>query len=400
MAGPLTRRPNRHAARTGTLLTNEEITPDPVETAVGTVIGLQPGVDPLPRSRRAMVRAEMERAILGALQRPPCIVAFSGGRDSSAILAVACAVARREQLPLPLPVTLTFPDNPDTFEDDWQNLVISHLGLTEWIRQPAKSPDNLGHDAMALLRQIGVRFPPNAYMSIQTARHAAGGSFLSGIGGDEVLGSPAPTWLRLLAGRERPSRAAVRVAVGELRGGHLERQARAMLSEEPWVRRPTADEAVARIVASAGPRYQVIEDVLFRQWTRTRYYQACYQTIQRLCTFCGSEAVTPLLEPGVMAAVGAEAGISGIGSRTEAMVRFFGDLLPPELLQRRTKAHFTRSVAAESTRAFVAQWDGSGVDTDLVDPDVLREVWSRDEPDFRSGMLLQQAALATGWMPD
>ncbi len=45
---------------------------------------------PAPTAREAI-----ERAVLPALQRQPCLVAFSGGRDSSAVLAVAALVARR-----------------------------------------------------------------------------------------------------------------------------------------------------------------------------------------------------------------------------------------------------------------------------------------------------------------
>ena len=57
----------------------------------------------------ATPRAAFEAAILPGLRRSPCLVSFSGGRDSSAVLATATAVARREGLPLPVPITHRFP---------------------------------------------------------------------------------------------------------------------------------------------------------------------------------------------------------------------------------------------------------------------------------------------------
>jgi hypothetical protein len=71
----------------------------------------------------------LERLLLEALLEPPCIIGFSGGRDSSALLAVAVQVARREGLDLPVPVTKTYPDVPATDETDWQELVIRWLGV-------------------------------------------------------------------------------------------------------------------------------------------------------------------------------------------------------------------------------------------------------------------------------
>ena len=56
--------------------------------------------------------AALEEAILPALRRPPCLVSFSGGRDSSCVLAAATRAARREGLQPPVPVTLRVSNAP------------------------------------------------------------------------------------------------------------------------------------------------------------------------------------------------------------------------------------------------------------------------------------------------
>ncbi|HLF44659.1 MAG TPA: hypothetical protein VJA46_14195, partial [Acidimicrobiia bacterium] len=64
-----------------------------LEVAAGWVAGYEKaderatdaGADPL---------AVLEKLLLPALESPPCFVEFSGGRDSSALLAVAVDVAR------------------------------------------------------------------------------------------------------------------------------------------------------------------------------------------------------------------------------------------------------------------------------------------------------------------
>ena len=78
--------------------------------------------------------AGVEEVIRHFLRREPSVVSFSGGRDSSAILAVAAHVARRDGLPLPIPATLRFSGVPEAGKRPRQELVIGHLGLPDWQR--------------------------------------------------------------------------------------------------------------------------------------------------------------------------------------------------------------------------------------------------------------------------
>src|SRR5487761_457194 len=106
----------------------------PTETAWGWVTGGLPAPLP-PRCRHGgSPLAAMEATILPALARPPCVVQFSGGRDSSLVLAVAASLARREGMAPPVAFTHRFPAVPGADEDEWQELVIRHLGVADWER--------------------------------------------------------------------------------------------------------------------------------------------------------------------------------------------------------------------------------------------------------------------------
>ena len=99
-----------------------------------------------------------------ALLRPPCGVAFSGGRDSSAVLAVAAHVARRDGLPQPIPITKVFPDVPTAEEGSWQESVVRHLGLDDWQRVVIHDElDLVGPLATANLVAHGVVWPPTIH---------------------------------------------------------------------------------------------------------------------------------------------------------------------------------------------------------------------------------------------
>ncbi|HYA10027.1 MAG TPA: asparagine synthase-related protein, partial [Gaiellaceae bacterium] len=90
---------------------------------------------PLPPSEaRVEPLAAFQAVVRAALERPPCLVSFSGGRDSSAVLAVAADVARRDGLPLPIPATALFPGSAESDESDWQEQVVRGLGLDDWLR--------------------------------------------------------------------------------------------------------------------------------------------------------------------------------------------------------------------------------------------------------------------------
>lgn len=108
---------------------------DRLEIAGGWLNGYDP--DPFPPDPRVSPRQALEELVSGYLSCPPCLLAFSGSRDSSALLAVVVSVARREGLPLPIPVTLTYPGAAGTDELNWQHLVIDHCSSPNaWCSPP------------------------------------------------------------------------------------------------------------------------------------------------------------------------------------------------------------------------------------------------------------------------
>jgi asparagine synthetase B (glutamine-hydrolysing) len=177
-----------------------------LELACGLVLGGDRRPASLPSAPQVTPLAAVEAAILPALRRPPCLVSFSGGRDSSAVLAVAASLARRHNLPAPIPATNRFADAPATQEADWQDRVIAHLRLAEWVRlELTDDLDVVGPYARRALRRHGLLWPCNAHFHLPLLEAAAGGALLTGVGGDELFAAACPPRAySLLAGRARP----------------------------------------------------------------------------------------------------------------------------------------------------------------------------------------------------
>src|SRR4051794_22650674 len=96
--------------------------PTPVDLLGSTLFGVDAPVRELPPTGPDGPVGALERGLLRALRRPPCVVSFSGGRDSSAVLALAVDVARRHGLPEPVPVAMRFAGAPAADERRWQEL--------------------------------------------------------------------------------------------------------------------------------------------------------------------------------------------------------------------------------------------------------------------------------------
>src|SRR5206468_12200197 len=108
-------------------------------------------------------------------------------------------VARREGLPPPIPATNRFPEFSLTNEDEWQERVVRHVGLEDWVRLDwTDELDLLGPYAEKVLRRHGLAFPSNLHFHDPLMEAARGGSMLTGVGGDEIFGEWLRPWARAL----------------------------------------------------------------------------------------------------------------------------------------------------------------------------------------------------------
>lgn len=370
----------------------------PLELALGIPIGIDPTAPRLPfDAAQPDPRAALEQAVVGALERPPCVVSFSGGRDSSAVLAVAAAVARSHGLPPPVPVTARFPRSPATDETPWQELVVGHLGLDTWVRIELDSElDLVGPVAREVLDRHGLLWPANTHFHEPFLRLAAGGSLLTGIDGDGLLSGWH--WQRaadVIARRVRPRLRDVRHLAHALAPPsiRLVGERRRTAFDLPWLAagaRGALGEALARD--------QAAEPATWRSWVEwyaaRRSLRLTIDSLDRLAGDHDVVAVHPLAAPAFLAALGRAGGRTGIGDRTTVMRRLFGDLLPSALATRTSKASFAGAFFAEHARAFVERWSGAGLDPATVDVAALRRHWAGATPWAASSSLLQAAWLA------
>jgi asparagine synthetase B (glutamine-hydrolysing) len=340
----------------------------------------------------ASIHAAIADVIVGALVSPPCLVAFSGGRDSSGILAVAVDEARRRGLAAPIPITLRFQDAPDADETDWQELVVRHLGLDDWIRVPiAGELSVLGPYAQRVLRAHGVMHPSNAYAMAPMLERAARGSLLTGVYGDQLL--QGWRWRALAAARAtgrtrlRPRTVVLGAAaampvrlryeyewlrLGDSRGRAV-----------PWMRPAAIDEyrrRLARARASESRRFAGWADA-FAARHQARLTRRAYEVVGEMF---GARVVNPFADDAVARALAASAPRDGPGSRTAAMGTMFGSLLPERVIARKSKASFP--LLDDRVDELATRWDGTGLPAHLIDAALLRQDGRRD---YRASYLWQ-----------
>lgn len=369
----------------------------PLEACIAAVWGEDGHAPGLPPPDGRGPRAVLEDLALRCLGRQPCLVSFSGGRDSSAVLAVAAHVARRHGLAPPVPITNRFPGSRQADERDWQERTIAHLGLSEWIRlEWTDELDLLGPYGLRVLRRHGPLMPFNAHFLEPLLERAAGGALLTGIGGDELFyPGDRQAVARLVYARQRPRRGELRRLAREA----APRPVRARLIERglpfafEWLR-PHVRDRIARDYATAAAEWPLRWDRSLEALWRSRHVQCVHATLRALASAHDADLCSPFLDPALLSAYGHEAGPAGLLGRGSALTDLVGDLLPQDVLRRTTKAGFDDPFWNRHARAFAGRWSGSGVDPALVDGDALRVEWASERPAGNSYTLLQHAWLA------
>ncbi|MEU8261768.1 asparagine synthase-related protein [Micromonospora sp. NPDC048999] len=351
------------------------------DVACGIVLGLNPAAPP-PAARPGPAPTPivaLEHAVLPALRRPPCLVSFSGGLDSSLVLAVAARVARHEGLPDPVPVTWRFTGAPRAEESQWQDRLLAELGLgREWqILRAGEDLDLVGPVARRLLARYGPVHPPNLHVHLPIVELARGGSLLTGAGGDQVLAG----W------RRRPG--TLRMRLGLFRARWLRPQPDLFPWLHPRVSRQVRQELRAEQRAEphrlAG---RIAWHLRRRDLSMTRASLAAVAADHDVL------AVHPLCDDGFAAALAARRGRLRSPSRRELLADIADAELPPLVVAPRPKATFDEVFFRAATREFIRSWDGTGADETLVDVDALRREWSDWPVSSLTAALVQHLWLA------
>ena len=376
--------------------------PTAFETAACWLPGLVEPAAPAGAVRRDPLD-ELKDAVRRSSDGRPVAVTFSGGRDSSAVLAVATAVSREDGLPDPVPVTFCYPGVAEADETDWQERVVAHLGLSTWRRLTVEDEnDLLGREAQASLLRRGPLFPATMHVKDAMLRGLAGRVVLTGEGGDEVFGDRrARALLRTARERARPG-APRRAALGSLLPAPVRRrrehaEVRRSVAALPWLTGATGErlaDAIARDAAAEPLSYAG-----GLRWVRRRRAGRVFlRTYGQVAAEHDVVLAHPLLDDGFLRSLGRRFPW-GFTDRTAGMRAVFGPLLPDAVCARSSKASFNRAYLGSATREFAARWDGEGVDPELVDVDALRAAWLSGYPPGPTSLLLQQAWLASVGAP-
>ena len=275
-----------------------------------------------------------------------------------------------------------------------------HLELGERVRVEVRDElDAVGPVAGPALQRHGLLWPFNAHFHLPIIEHAAGGTVVTGFGGDELRSSSASALAeRALVARRRPKWADILVVGFALSPRVVRREvqwrrARAQLAKLPWLT-PLGIRRIAAALASLRSTVPLGWDRRLRQrFWRDRYFRVCQETFAVLGEYHDVTVVHPFVDAHVLDALATAGGFAGFGSAQQLMTELFGDLLPEQLVHRRTKGVFTDPLWTPTARSFASQWSGEGVDPQLVDAAALRQHWLGDARNLLSTTLLQQAWL-------
>jgi asparagine synthase (glutamine-hydrolysing) len=313
------------------------------------------------------------------------MVSFSGGMDSSFVLAIAAHIARAAGLPAPIPITWRFTGAPLADESGWQEKVIASLAITEWEHLHADDDlDLIGPVAQRILTRYGVLSPFNVHLHLPILDKASGGSLLTGLGGDQVLSRWRPPRPRTLSGTVRRLAPGHLVAAVKQHNQHI----------YPWLQPAAARQVLREHRSETHAEPRII--------ARRMAWNAGSRTVQMACSSLHAIAdehnvrvIHPLLDQGFLASLREHAAKVGSRTRAELMLDIAGDTLPPASIAFRPKAHFLEVFLREPTHEFVRSWDGRGADVNVVNVAALQQLWQRWPIPPGTAGLVQQLWLAS-----
>ena len=382
------------------------VRPSEIETLAGVPLGRTIGAkqtrDPNVQLSPADALVKVIAGIVARNHR--CYVEFSGGCDSSLVLAATVKACRSSGADDPIPVTFRFPGLPETDETEYQSLMVARLGLRDWVvlDDSTGAFDVLSPSAQESIRTHGVFFPGTFHNRAHVFRDLGPSALLTGEGGDEILGRRRLTDVR----------DAARAVVRRNRAARAVRQA--VLSVSPrWRRVQTIERAVERgwaadWIVDTNIRRKILRTIALEDAQEPldpRRYMAYYNSLRRMSvtdhncrTYAQAYDVewhAPLGDAAFTNALLGAVPRTRYYGRSELLASFFSELLPTELLLRRDKTHFTRAFLGVHTRVFANGWNGSGLPGG-ASVEWLSHHW-RTESEIHGGtiLLLQQAWLAS-----
>lgn len=345
----------------------------------------------------AHTRGETPRQALNEILRAsvstsPCYVLFSGGRDSSVLLAAAVTVARAVGADDPIPVTGIHPDDPESDEREWQDRVLTHLQIGHRVVKEFHGEQSLlSESSVASLAANGLIWPPAVHVQGAFVAELPAGSLVTGEGGDTYIGARRITPFAAAVRAHRP-RASVREARALM---HRDKQTMvdAFVAASPWLT-PVGRDAARELIVTI-PREPLPWSRALLATTRLRTQIMAEENFVALLGGLGFPTVNPLAHPRFVAALAREGGRLGLGYRTQMFRRLFCDLLPDDVLARTTKASFNTARWGVRERQFAEVWTGAGVDPEYIDAERLRDDWLSENPSP-----LGDLHLHAGWLAD
>ena len=244
-------------------------------------------------------------------------------------------------------------------------------------------------------------WPAPAFATVAQLRGLEPGVFLTGEGGDDVLGprrfSLTSDVVRyLVRGHRLPpwglSRAALR---GLVPAGVRARQTRDAIDAAyapDWLR-PDLRHGLIGQAAALDAREPLAPSRWLSYHLSLPWVWIGAHNLRALHAELGFRWEAPLLAPAFLGALEASTRWWEYRGRRALLRRHFSELLPSEIIERTTKASFGGVLFGQHTRAFAESWDGRGV-PEGVDAPRLRASWLGDEPHIGTAMLLHQAWLA------
>ncbi|SEB84364.1 asparagine synthase (glutamine-hydrolysing) [Paramicrobacterium humi] len=369
----------------------------PVEQVAAFPSELKTGRGHIPAPRAESPRKALERTVANVIADSPVYVLFSGGRDSSAVLALAIRMARLTGAADPLPVTIQHVNAPLSDEAEWQEIVLKHLGVKERLVLTFNGEQSLlGNAATTSLREFGLLWPPSLQVQRAVYSKLAPGTVLTGEGGDLIIDQRRITSLATAMRRTwiRTSLREAKSLVGDSfrKAQHIDN----LVARSPWLTENGRRRVREEIWASREP---LRWNNALRVIATSRPALVGRRNFEEVVKAHGHAIVNPFENADFISALEGAGGMLGLGSRTEMMRYLFHDLLPDVVLSRPTKAAFNETRWMEPEREFAEHWSGKGVDHDSIDAGALQQEWLKARPSTLSGLSLHAAWLAANSLP-